>query len=67
MAKLLNPEEMTSRDYYFDSYAHFGIHEVKPFILYLINTEEGHCYFQLNEFIADFFPFPVGHTNFARI
>jgi hypothetical protein len=22
-----NPEEMTSRDYYFDSYAHFGIHE----------------------------------------
>ncbi|XP_039394235.1 protein arginine N-methyltransferase 8 isoform X2 [Mauremys reevesii] len=29
MAKLLNPEEMTSRDYYFDSYAHFGIHEDK--------------------------------------
>lgn len=29
MAKLLNPEDMTSRDYYFDSYAHFGIHEVK--------------------------------------
>ncbi|XP_033016477.1 protein arginine N-methyltransferase 8 isoform X2 [Lacerta agilis] len=27
IAKLLNPEEMTSRDYYFDSYAHFGIHE----------------------------------------
>jgi len=27
MSKLLNPEEMTSRDYYFDSYAHFGIHE----------------------------------------
>ncbi|CAL8292449.1 unnamed protein product [Boreogadus saida] len=27
MAKPLNPEEMTSRDYYFDSYAHFGIHE----------------------------------------
>uniref|UniRef100_A0A8C2U1X1 Protein arginine methyltransferase 8 n=1 Tax=Coturnix japonica TaxID=93934 RepID=A0A8C2U1X1_COTJA len=27
MAKLLSPEEMTSRDYYFDSYAHFGIHE----------------------------------------
>lgn len=21
------PDEMTSRDYYFDSYAHFGIHE----------------------------------------
>lgn len=29
MSKLLNPEEMTSRDYYFDSYAHFGIHEVR--------------------------------------
>lgn len=29
MAKFLNPEEMTSRDYYFDSYAHFGIHEVR--------------------------------------
>eukprot|EP00064_Thunnus_orientalis_P000233 superscaffoldBa00000011_g233 len=27
MSKFLNPEEMTSRDYYFDSYAHFGIHE----------------------------------------
>uniref|UniRef100_A0A665TKL6 type I protein arginine methyltransferase n=1 Tax=Echeneis naucrates TaxID=173247 RepID=A0A665TKL6_ECHNA len=27
MAKFLTPEEMTSRDYYFDSYAHFGIHE----------------------------------------
>ncbi|MBN3317406.1 ANM8 methyltransferase, partial [Atractosteus spatula] len=27
MAKFLSPEEMTSRDYYFDSYAHFGIHE----------------------------------------
>ena len=22
------PEDMTSKDYYFDSYAHFGIHEV---------------------------------------
>lgn len=21
------PDDMTSRDYYFDSYAHFGIHE----------------------------------------
>lgn len=28
MAKFISPEEMTSRDYYFDSYAHFGIHEV---------------------------------------
>ncbi|XP_017166411.1 protein arginine N-methyltransferase 8-B isoform X1 [Poecilia reticulata] len=27
MAKFLNADEMTSRDYYFDSYAHFGIHE----------------------------------------
>lgn len=25
----LTSEEMTSKDYYFDSYAHFGIHEVK--------------------------------------
>jgi hypothetical protein len=24
----LTAEEMTSKDYYFDSYAHFGIHEV---------------------------------------
>ena len=23
----LSSEEMTSKDYYFDSYAHFGIHE----------------------------------------
>lgn len=23
----MSPDEMTSRDYYFDSYAHFGIHE----------------------------------------
>ncbi|XP_077157926.1 protein arginine N-methyltransferase 8 isoform X9 [Paroedura picta] len=29
MAKFFNPEEMTSRDYYFDSYAHFGIHEIE--------------------------------------
>ncbi|XP_057693266.1 protein arginine N-methyltransferase 8-B isoform X2 [Corythoichthys intestinalis] len=27
MGKLCNPDEMTSKDYYFDSYAHFGIHE----------------------------------------
>uniref|UniRef100_A0AAQ4PCW0 type I protein arginine methyltransferase n=1 Tax=Gasterosteus aculeatus aculeatus TaxID=481459 RepID=A0AAQ4PCW0_GASAC len=26
-SKFLSPEDMTSRDYYFDSYAHFGIHE----------------------------------------
>merc|ERR1712102_195756 len=25
--KLLSNDEMTSKDYYFDSYAHFGIHE----------------------------------------
>lgn len=29
MSKFLSPDEMTSRDYYFDSYAHFGIHEVR--------------------------------------
>ncbi|XP_055030762.2 protein arginine N-methyltransferase 8-B isoform X2 [Misgurnus anguillicaudatus] len=29
MSKFLNPDEMTSRDYYFDSYAHFGIHEIE--------------------------------------
>lgn len=23
----ISPEKMTSKDYYFDSYAHFGIHE----------------------------------------
>lgn len=32
-AKLFPPDEMTSRDYYFDSYAHFGIHEVNVYIL----------------------------------
>jgi len=26
-SELKKPEEMTSADYYFDSYAHFGIHE----------------------------------------
>ena len=25
--KQLSNDEMTSKDYYFDSYAHFGIHE----------------------------------------
>lgn len=25
------PDEMTSKDYYFDSYAHFGIHEVSHY------------------------------------
>lgn len=24
----LDPSQMSSKDYYFDSYAHFGIHEV---------------------------------------
>lgn len=24
---VVSPDEMTSKDYYFDSYAHFGIHE----------------------------------------
>ena len=32
MSKFLSPDEMTSRDYYFDSYAHFGIHEVHHMI-----------------------------------
>ena len=26
-------EDMTSKDYYFDSYAHFGIHEVSSFFV----------------------------------
>ena len=30
----LTAEEMTSKDYYFDSYAHFGIHEVSLVIIY---------------------------------
>ena len=31
------PDEMTSKDYYFDSYAHFGIHEVMfIFIFFLL-------------------------------
>lgn len=24
----MDPSQMSSKDYYFDSYAHFGIHEV---------------------------------------
>lgn len=39
LSKLLNPEEMTSRDYYFDSYAHFGIHEVTPPMLVDLDTK----------------------------
>lgn len=33
------PEELSSKDYYFDSYAHFGIHEVSYFIscLFTVN------------------------------
>jgi len=27
------PEDMSSKDYYFDSYAHFGIHEVSCFVV----------------------------------
>jgi len=33
--------EMTSKDYYFDSYAHFGIHEGKHFLyvkVLILNT-----------------------------
>ena len=29
------PEEMTSKDYYFDSYAHFGIHEVRFYTIFM--------------------------------
>ncbi|KAM3859047.1 protein arginine N-methyltransferase 8-B [Diretmus argenteus] len=45
IAKFLSPEEMTSRDYYFDSYAHFGIHEVRR-----LNNEDviHYCGFHLN-------------------
>ena len=32
-----NAEDMTSKDYYFDSYAHFGIHEVSVNSLRLPN------------------------------
>ena len=31
-------EDMTSKDYYFDSYAHFGIHEV-------LNSPFTHCFY----------------------
>ena len=33
----LTSEEMTSKDYYFDSYAHFGIHEVRIIFLCIID------------------------------
>lgn len=33
MFKLLNSEEMISRDYYFDFYVYFGIYEVNFFEL----------------------------------
>lgn len=33
----VNYKDMTSRDYYFDSYAHFGIHEVLGLCFYKIN------------------------------
>jgi len=29
------PEDMTAKDYYFDSYAHFGIHEVVVLVFLL--------------------------------
>jgi len=31
------PDQMTSKDYYFDSYAHFGIHEVRTTILFALH------------------------------
>lgn len=39
--KDLKKDDMTSKDYYFDSYAHFGIHEV--IIAYLLRDESGSC------------------------
>ncbi|CAG01906.1 unnamed protein product [Tetraodon nigroviridis] len=38
--KFISPEEMTSRDYYFDSYAHFGIHEVEKGRSVLVGGKE---------------------------
>ena len=37
---LIFREEMTSKDYYFDSYAHFGIHEemLKDEVLYSLGV-----------------------------
>lgn len=32
-------DEMTSKDYYFDSYAHFGIHEVRSLVI----LEKNNC------------------------
>lgn len=44
----VKPEEMTSRDYYFDSYAHFGIHEEMVKIIsnffYLLKTNNKTIY-----------------------
>lgn len=37
------PEEMTSKDYYFDSYAHFGIHEVSLLFLFFMKTHFQNC------------------------
>lgn len=34
-----NAEDMTSKDYYFDSYAHFGIHEVSGQLLRLLKLK----------------------------
>lgn len=36
----LKPEEMTSADYYFDSYAHFGIHEEMLKVSILFNGRQ---------------------------
>jgi hypothetical protein len=40
--------DMTSKDYYFDSYAHFGIHEVKNkncHLLFLLGNFNGSNFF----------------------
>ena len=36
----LTAEEMTSKDYYFDSYAHFGIHEVSKLTPHSLNPPQ---------------------------
>lgn len=44
----VKPEEMTSADYYFDSYAHFGIHEemLKVFFFSLEHCHADFSYFK---------------------
>jgi len=62
-------EDMTSKDYYFDSYAHFGIHEVIPFQLKLlclgfemINPYKAYL-FCVTRFNPPFVPSNVGNAE----